>query len=192
MKKILVSLAGVVLASTALAQAQHFEGFSLGGNLTSTKTTTELSSGLSTDGSTNGVDLQLQYSFALAPQFVMGVGLSLGTGNNASGANGAVEFSTRNRSALEFTPGFALSDSVLLYGKVAALSATAVAEGGGTSLSETTTGVGYGLGLRVMADKNLFYQVGLDSNSYQEKDLGGGVSYKPKSNVLSLGIGYKF
>jgi opacity protein-like surface antigen len=190
MKKTVLALACTALATPLVfAQAKNFEGFSLGANLSSAKTTFDSTALGATDGTTNSVDLNAQYNFALGQDFVLGVGVSAGTGSNKAGnyANGT-ELNTKNRYALEFTPGFALSKDVLVYGKIASLGATA--EAGGNS--ESISGVGYGLGLRGMVDKNMYWQVGYDLNQYGEKDDGAGGTYKVKSNVFSLGLGYKF
>ncbi len=189
MKKALLLAASVAfIAPQAFAQAKNFEGFSLGASIASTKTTFENPT-VSIDGTTASLDLNAQYNFALAPQFVLGVGLNLGTGNNKAGTSAGVDVITKNRYALEFTPGYAVSNTLLVYGKVASLSATAEA---GT-FSEGISGIGYGLGVRGLVDKNIYWQVGYDANTYSEKTsaaLGG--AYKTKSSVFSLGVGYKF
>jgi hypothetical protein len=189
MKKALLLAASVAfIAPQAFAQAKNFEGFSVGANLASTKTTIEDATS-SIDGTTASLDLNAQYNFALAPQFVLGVGLTLGTGNNKAGTSvTAVDVITKNRYALEFTPGYAVSNTLLVYGKVASLSATVEA---GTA-SESVSGVGYGLGVRGLVDKNMYWQVGYDANTYSEKTSATLGTFKGKSTVLSLGVGYKF
>jgi opacity protein-like surface antigen len=66
-----------------------------------------------------------------------------------------------------------------------------VAKTGGVETTTSIDGVGYGLGLRGMLDKNLFFQVGYDENQFNEKTIGG-VAVKPKASIFSLGVGYKF
>lgn len=195
MKKTIL-LAAVIAATApqAFAQAKNFEGFSLGANLTVAKTTTDVTVGgatLSDSGTSTNLDVQLQYSFALAPQFVLGVGATIGTGNNKSGTVGGNDLSIKDRASFDIIPGYVLSDSTLLYGKVSALSATGVADGAGGS-STSLSGIGYGLGVRSMIDKNMFFLVGYDWNRYDEKTVNGGGAFKPKADVFSLGVGYKF
>lgn len=189
MKKTLLAIACTALATPMVfAQAKNFEGFSLGASIANAKSTVDSTSFGSTDGTSTGLDLQAQYNFALGQDFVLGVGLNAGTGNNKAGDFGGGDITVKKRYALEFTPGFALSKDMLVYGKVAALNATL--ENGGSS--ENLSGVGYGLGLRGMVDKNMYWQVGYDLNQYGEKSDTVGGSYKLKSNVFSLGVGYKF
>lgn len=188
MKKILIVACAALAAPLAFAQAKSFEGPSVAATLVSTKTTIE-GSGTSIDGSTAGLDLTAQYNFALAPQFVLGVGLNIGTGNNKAGTDATpADYITKNRYALEFTPGYAVSDTLLVYGKIASLSATVET----TGASEGISGVGYGFGVRGALNKNLFWLAGYDANQYTEKTSTAMGTYKAKSTTLSLGVGYKF
>lgn len=187
MKKILIVACAALAAPLAFAQAKSFEGPSVAATLVSTKTTIE-GTGTSIDGSTTGLDLTAQYNFALAPQFVLGVGLNIGTGNNKAGTSGGADFITKNRYALEFTPGYAVSDTLLVYGKIASLSATVET----TGASEGISGVGYGFGVRGALNKNLFWLAGYDANQYAEKTSTAMGTFKAKSATLSLGVGYKF
>lgn len=186
MKKTILAIACTALATPLVfAQAKNFEGLSIGASIGSAKTTIEdTTNATTTDGTSTGLDLNAQYNWALGQEFVLGVGLSMGTGNHKAGTdNAGADITTKNRYALEFTPGLAVSKDVLLYGKLAYLNATAE----GTGFSENVTGVGYGLGVRGMVDKNMFWQVGYDLNQYQEKS-----NAKAKANIFSLGVGYKF
>ena len=196
MKKALV-LAAIVAAAApqAFAQAKNFEGFSLGANLTSARTTTDLTpTGVATtsdSANTIGLDLQAQYSMALGSNFVLGLGASLGTIKNKAGTIGATEFTTKDRYSLDFVPGYVLSPSMLLYGKLGILNATGVSTTAGADTTTSLTGSSYGVGVRGLIDKNLYYQVGYDMNQYNEKDVTGG-KIKPTASVFSFGVGYKF
>lgn len=194
MKKTILALACTALATPLVfAQAKNFEGFSIGANIANTKTTVEDTSpgGSSIDGTTTGLELNAQYNWALGQEFVLGVGVTMGTGNNKAGTvPGVGDVTTKSRYSLEFTPGFAISKDILIYGKIASLSGTVELD---TVGSESISGVGYGLGVRGMVDKNMFWQVGYDLNQYAEKtSTNFGTTVKGKSNVFSLGMGYKF
>lgn len=191
MKKTLLVIACTALATPLVfAQAKNFEGFSIGANIANTKTTFSDATG-DIDGTTTGLNLNAQYNWALGQEFVLGVGVTMGTGNNKAGATtaGNRDVTTKNLYALEFTPGFAVSKDVLFYGKIASLSGTAEVDGLG---SEGISGIGYGLGVRGMVDKNMFWQAGYDLNQYAEKTSATFGTYKAKSSVFSLGMGYKF
>jgi opacity protein-like surface antigen len=189
MKKALLLAATVAfITPQAFAQAKSFEGFSVGANLAVAKTTTEPAGFASESGNTTGLDLQGQYSFALAPQFVLGLGVTLGFGNNKAGTFAGGEVVTKNRVAFDITPGYAISSTMLIFGKVSSLSADSVfTPVAGAETKDSLSGVGYGFGVRGLIDKNMFYQVGYDMNKYNEVNTN-----KLSSNVLSLGVGYKF
>ncbi len=181
----------IVAAPQVFAQAKNFEGFSLGANAEFTRSTVD-ANGLSDSGNSSGLGLQAQYNFALTNQFVLGVGATLSFGNHNAASNTGplgVTVYSKNNTSLDLTPGFALSDSMLLYGKISALSGTA--QDDTFSTSTNLSGIGYGIGLRSMIDKNLFFQIGYDSNKYNDI-TDNGVSVSPKSSIFSLGMGYKF
>ena len=164
-----------------------------GANLAVAKSTTEPTGVASESGNTNSLDLQAQYSLALAPQFVLGLGVTLGTGNNNAGTFSltGTEVSTKNRTAFDIIPGYAISNSMMLFGKVSALSADGASTTAGVETKKSISGVGYGFGLRGLIDKNMFYQLGYDINKYNDVDFGTG-NVKASSSVFSLGVDYKF
>ena len=200
MKKLLIAttVAATLFAPQAFAQAKNFQGFNLGVNLTSTKTTTTATAisagGANQDdnGVSTGADLVADYTFAFGPSFTFGVGLSLGTGPNKAGTIVGGDITTKERTSIDFMPGFAVSDSMLIFGKVSALSANAESSltginGGSKSIS----GIGYGIGLRALLSKNLYLQGGYDVNTYNKVTFNL-TSLEGKSGELYLGVGYKF
>ncbi len=185
-----------VVAPVAFAQAKLFEGFSLGANLDASQTTTNVMGLGSDSANSTGFGIQAQYSIAYGNQFVLGLGGSLSTGSRKAGTLGPSDFSVKNATSLDISPGYALSESLLVYGKISALSLTAVGSTTATGNefgSESLTGIGYGIGVRSMIDKNIYIQAGYDSNRFNEKSSTGGFgTFSGSSNVFSLGAGYKF
>jgi len=184
-----------LVAPTAFAQARNFEGFSLGANLESARTTTNTVAIGSDSGNGFGLGLQAQYSIAYGNQFVLGLGATLSTGKRKAGTLGTADFTTKNATSLDLAPGYAISDSLLVYGKISSISLTAVGAttATGTEIgSESMSGFGYGLGVRSMIDKNIFIQAGYDSNRYSEKASTSLGTFSGSSSVFSLGAGYKF
>ena len=55
-----------------------------------------------------------------------------------------------------------------------------------------TQGVGYGIGLRQMLDRNMFWQAGYDLNRYNDVAFSTGTTTGVQEHVFSLGLGYKF
>ncbi len=200
MKKILIAsaLAAAFVAPQAFAQARNFEGFSLGANLNIANAATEVTStpfnGKPSESSQN-LGLQAQYNWALGDAFVLGAGLGLGVGDLKGGeftAGGTFNAKQKEAYSLYVAPGVALNDSVLLYGKVAALSGKVELTGPGLSNSTTVNGVGYGLGVQSYLNKNLFIQGELMQNNYNEVDFDATSKGKFNSAVFSIGVGYRF
>ena len=60
------------------------------------------------------------------------------------------------------------------------------------SNTNNVQGVGYGLGVRKMVDKNVYWQVGYDQNQFNDVTYSSGTTASLKENVFSIGLGYKF
>jgi outer membrane immunogenic protein len=190
MKKMIaaVAVATTVFAPHAFAQAKNFEGFSLIGALNANNNTVDVT--VTTPASTtaesktaSNVGIQAEYNFAMGDAFVMGVGASAGLSKYdiASGV------SMKNSYNIYITPGFAVSNNFLVYGKLASASATI--ESGTTSID--ISGIGYGFGGRYLSSKNVFFQAEYLYNKYDDKKLANGM-VQNKAGVLSFGVGYKF
>lgn len=189
MKRTLLIAASIAIAAPQVfAQAKNFEGFSLGVNGESTSSTTT-AIGTGSDSSTaTGLNLQAQYTFALNPQFALGLGASLGTSSLNTGTVNAINYSSKNRSSFDLMPAYALSDTTLLYGKLSALSGTVAAvDATGTETTASLSGVGYGLGVRHLLDKNVFVQGDIATNRYNDVSNTG-----LSATVYSIGVGYRF
>ena len=191
MKKLLsYTIVIAAMASTqAFAQAQNFEGFSVGANAEFDRSTVSGSSA-SDSGNSTSVGLQGQYHWALGSNFLLGLGLTANAGNRKAGlyASGADAY-TKDRYAFDIMPSYAVSDKVLVYAKVSSVSANAV---GSDSSTVATQGVGYGLGVRGLIDRNLYWQAGYDSVKFNDVTFSNGATNSLKSEVYSLGLGYKF
>jgi outer membrane immunogenic protein len=190
MKKLLIAaaIAATTFAPQAFAQAKNFEGFSLIGalNVNSNKidvSVTSTGAKASETKSAGNVGIQAEYNFALGDAFVMGLGASAGL----SKYDVANDVSLKNSYNVYITPGFAINNNVMLYGKVASASATI--ESGSTSFD--MSGIGYGFGGRYMSSKNVFFQAEYLYNKYDDKKFSNGM-VKNETGVFTFGVGYKF
>lgn len=197
MKKLLIAtaVAATFFAPQAFAQAKNFQGFSVAGNLIFTNSTADITSttynGSATGTSTN-LALQGQYTWALSDQFVVSLGAQLGLGDVKAGtfSGTTVDIKGKNWNSVYVAPGYAVSDTVLVYGKLAALSGDTETSTGGKNSGD---GIGFGLGVQSLLTKNVFIQGEFLSNTYTDKNftLNNEVD-KYKNTQLSIGIGYKF
>ena len=201
--KALLAIVAVSASSIALAQNKNFTGFSAGvnANFANSKadfTVTGVGSASSSQSDQNA-SLQGQYGFGISDKFVVGLGLTYGIGElkagTISGGGSSVSSKLKDMYSINIEPGYVVSASTLVYGKVAIQNAkgelTATGTGGGTA-SGNLTGTGFGVGFRTMLTPKLYLQGEFVQTSYDRKDLATGVSVKPDTGVASIGVGYNF
>lgn len=195
MKKMIaaVAVAACVFAPQAFAQAKNFEGFSVGANLNLANSTSSYSAPGQT-GTANSfaqnIDLLARYNFALGDKFVLGLGVSASVGDLKAGdisATNTIKFTSMT--SFFVTPGVAVSDSMQVYGKIAALNVKVTESASATAPS--LSGTGYGIGIQQLLSKNMYLQGELMQNNYADYTNGTTV-WKFNSSVMSVGIGYKF
>lgn len=129
------------------------------------------------------IGVQAEYGLALGESFVLGLGATLGL----SEFNASNSIKIKNANSFYLTPGFAISKDTLIYAKLASVSATAY----DSSASIDISGTGYGIGVRYLNNKNVFFQVEYTSNKYDDKVYSNG-RVKNETGTLALGVGYKF
>ncbi|MDZ7891803.1 MAG: outer membrane beta-barrel protein [Rhodoferax sp.] len=194
MKKLL--LASVAVASLAgtsafAADVTDLSGFSIGTNVEFSRGAVNATDGSSDGGATTGAGLQARYDWALTPTFALGLGASYSSGNHLHGnyTNGS-QAGVNNRYSIDLIPTVALSNGYQLFGKVSSIYGTASSSDGVNTTD--AQGVGYGIGVRKMLDKNLFVQAGYDLNKFRDVTYSNGTTASLQENVYSIGIGYKF
>jgi outer membrane immunogenic protein len=187
MKKLLIAtaVAATLFAPQAFAQAKNFAGWSIAGTLENTKTETNTGTTFGTkDATSTNLQVQGGYAWALGDSFVLGLNLGLGFGENKAGDFATASATNKARAAWSIEPGFAVSNTTLVYGKFTLNGATYSEPG----IEKTETGTGYGIGARFLMNKNVFLQAGYDVVSYN----AAYANLKQSSSALSFGVGYKF
>ena len=200
MKKLLiaVAVASTLIAPQAFAQTKNFEGFSLGANVNFVGASTELSApavAIRMGETSQNLSLQAAYGFAIGNTSVLSLGLNYGVGDLAGGSIDAganrYKLKVTNSYSLYIEPGFVVSESTLVYGKLAYLSAKGVESLNAFSGSANFNGTGFGAGIRTMLSKNLYLQAEFLQSNYTQKSFGTS-GYKPTASIGTVGIGYKF
>lgn len=200
MKKLAIAAAMTVIASSAMAQASNFAGWSAGANLNLASASTDLTiSGVNfKQGDVSQfVNLQAAHGFAIDSKSVLTVGGTYSIGKMKAGAihdsNGdGYEIKAKNMYSLYVEPGYLVSDTTLAYGKLAYSSMKGeLTVSTGDSADETFKGFGYGAGIRTMLDKTTFIQVEVVQTKYDSK-TDGALTAKPAATVGSIGFGIKF
>jgi outer membrane immunogenic protein len=190
MKKLLIAsaIAATFVTPQAFAQAKNFEGFSVSaGTMTLTSSYTGTSGALvSTGGATDSnLGVQAQYAWALGDTFVLAAGAQAGVGDfKADSAGGKIN----NVSALYIAPGIAISNTVLLYGKLASVNYSFSNSNGGYSNS----GNGYGMGVQIFFSKNVFFQGEYLSMKPADTTFNTWTVSAGNSSMTTLNVGYKF
>lgn len=190
MKKMIaaVAVAASVFAPQVFAQAKNFEGFSIaGGTMTvSSGYTGTLGANVATGSATDSnLGLQGQYAWALGDSFVLAVGAQTGIGDfKADSLTGKI----KNVTVAYIAPGVAVSNNVLIYGKLGAVSYDFSNTNGGYSNSATA----YGLGVQVFFNKNIFFQGEYLASKPGDKNFNGWNIVTDKVGLTTLSIGYKF
>lgn len=190
---IAAAVAATLFGTNSFAQANNFEGFSAGLNLNMVKTGFEVTaSGVTVGTSANdiGPSLQLQYTKALNEKYTIGFGANLGLSSVKAGSVATIELKGKNINSFYVAPGYAISDSTLLFGKLGSISATGESSAPGAT-SETFSGIYYGAGIQNYMDKHLYLQFEYGQAAFTEKSVTGG-SYRPTQSGFVIGVGYKF
>jgi len=193
MKKILIAaaVAASFVAPQAFAQASGFTGFSAGANVNATTSSTEVrqsSGSIDMGKSSQDVSLQAAYGFALGNSYVLGVGATYALGDLKYGSAGGVNLKGKDAYSLYVEPGYAFSNSTLVYAKLAYLGMKGEANGIG---SRDFAGVGYGVGVRHKLSSNLFLQGEITQSEYSSSTIGN-TRFEPSGTTGTVGVGYQF
>lgn len=203
MKKFLLAVAILCFAPQVFAQMNNFEGFSVAVNANFARAATKLTatavadySAYFSDASQNA-SLQAAYGVAISDSIVLNFGASYSLGDIKSGTETAVgsraAFKNKDMYAIYFEPGYAATNSTLIYGKIAyiGMKGDFSFPDDNVFIREDFTGTGYGAGIRTMVDKNLFLHAEFMRSDYDRK-LSRTSWYEPTALVSTVGLGYKF
>lgn len=195
MKKTIFAAAVCSALATPMvhAQAQHFEGMDISLGITVSQTTSEVVSSLasrSASATDNNMALQLQYNWPLGDSFLLGLGGTVGLGDQKSGDFGNVSAKVKDAYSLYLAPGYAFNETWMGYGKLAFLNANLQLSNGKSQGFDN--GVGYGIGVQAAFDKHWYGQVEYMVNRYQDRSPSSFETVKLKSDVYTLSAGYRF
>nr|WP_315464616.1 outer membrane beta-barrel protein [uncultured Rhodoferax sp.] len=197
MKNLLITsvVLGTLAAGSAFAAdpaaTSDLSGFSIGTLAEFSRGSVSATDGSSDGGATTSASVQARYDWSLTPTFAVGLGASYSSGNHAFGSYATGTAATvNNRYSLDIVPTIALSNNYQLFGKLSSIYGTAASTDGVATSS--VQGVGYGIGVRKMLDKNLYVQAGYDLNQFRDVTFSNGTTAALQETVYSIGIGYKF
>lgn len=186
MKKLALGIAtttAILFAPQTFAQAQAFKGFSVAAGLNATNSSVEHGNAVS--GNDSNFDVQAQYAFAVGEKFVLGLGASAGLSDYKVAANAKM----KSTNSFFVTPGYAVSNNLLAYGKLGTISGSFAID---PSPTINMTGTAYGGGVKRLFGKNFFGQAEVVFNQYDDKVSSASLNAKAKATFFSVGIGYQF
>ena len=92
-------------------------------------------------------------------------------------------------------PGYNLSQNTLVYGKFGFAQMKGRTEGGdlsGQGIRRTHVGYGYGAGLRIRLNHNLYGMAEIMQTDFNRKDYTQGINVRPSTFTGIMGVGYSF
>lgn len=189
-------------AAPAMAQASkqsNFTGPALGVAISAQQNRVDFDPAASSEmkASSSGVDLLGSYGFAMGPQWVGTVGLSLGLKNSDFGSmvigSTTSTATAKNHLSVSFAPGYRVGNDGLVYGKLAfhTLSANYTSSSGFDE-TKTHSGTGFGVGYAMALSSNLELRGELESVTYSSETTGTTSKSIPKQTNFTVGLLYKF
>jgi len=198
LKLSVICACALITTNAVYGQSSNFAGGRIGLNENITGSSANISTpsfALNIGENSGGASIEGAYAVAMSKSTLLSLGAtySLMTQNAGSvfvAGTIAETLQQKNLWTAYIEPGTTLTDTTLLYGKLAYSSVQGVLNGQ-FSGSKNFDGVGYGLGIRQMMAKNVYVQVEAMYISYNSQTVNS-VYYKPNATLGTLGVGYKF
>lgn len=202
MKKILLisTFAAIATFSNSIfAQAKNFEGFTTGVNLSSIGGTSTFTAGttkLDLGQQSFVPSIELGYNLAASNEIVFGLTATYDFADSKLGEDsdpiGSLSIKGQNRYSVNLRPGYMVSQNTMAYATVGYNAMLVKVSGdSGVSASKNYSGIGYGLGLAAMLNKNLFIKAEVQQVNFGSQTISG-MGIKPNLTIGTIGIGYKF
>ncbi len=201
MKKKLLAVCLAVATSSVFAQSSNFTGLTTGLGVgfvgASLDVGVEGEGSIFKNGQTNVIpSIDIGYHTAIDNNFVLGVGFTYDLaktkmGSIAEAYEGGLQFKGKDHYSIYVQPTYVLSNTTAVFAKLGYHHTKGVAEIGGESGSLKFKGFGYGAGVKVNLDKNLYLQAEAQIIDFDSK-TDEGITFKPKTAAGILSIGYKF
>lgn len=196
-KKLLVAALLSAAASGAMAQANSqanpFEGPSIGIAVSSVGGSTDLSGTTSANMGQQSVvpTVEAGYAFGVSKEVALGLTGTYDLANTKGGSSGTSNLVGKKHYSINFKPGYVIGSSTMLYALVGYNRMQGTYNDLGISGVSNLNGIGYGIGLEALLDKNVYVKLEGQQVKYNTANISG-VTYKPSTTIATLGLGYKF
>jgi opacity protein-like surface antigen len=199
MKKRLLALALLAGSTGVFAQANPFEGFSAGVNVSSVGASTELSGdggGSLNFGQQSIVpSLEVGYMFGISKEFALGLTATYDLADTKAGSADGFNIKGKNHYSINLKPGYVIGNSTMAYVLLGYNATKGTISSDGQSASSNFSGFGAGFGVQTLIDKNIYLKAEFQQITYSSKTFTDGVgsfNAKPSATVGTIGVGYKF
>ncbi len=195
--KLLATMLLTVAANSAMAQANSqanpFEGPSIGVSVSSVGGTTDVSGPLSGNAGQQSVvpTIDAGYAFGISKDVALGLTGTYDLADTKGGSVGSANLVGKKHYSINFKPGYVLGTSTMIYGLIGYNRMSGTMNYNGYTGTSNLNGIGYGLGIEVLLDKNVYVKLEGQQIKYSSSTLNG-ETYKPSATIATLGLGYKF
>jgi opacity protein-like surface antigen len=196
-KKLLVTAVLSIMASGVIAQsnppANPFEGASVGVSVSSVGGSTDISGAQSANMGQQSVvpTIDVGYAYGLSKEIALGLTGTYDLADTKGGSSGSANLVGKKHWSVNFKPGYVLGSSTMIYALVGYNRMEGTLNNNGASGVSNLNGIGYGIGIEALLDKNVYVKLEGQQVKYTTATMSG-ITYKPSTTLATLGLGYKF
>jgi opacity protein-like surface antigen len=135
--------------------------------------------------------LEAGYAFGVSKEIALGLTGTYDLADTKGGTTGSTNLVGKKHYSINFKPGYVLGTSTMVYALLGYNRMQGTLNHEGYSGASNLTGIGYGIGLETLLDKNIYIKLEGQQVKYNTGNVSG-VTYKPSTTIATLGLGYKF
>jgi opacity protein-like surface antigen len=196
-KKLLITVllsfsAAGVMAQTN-SQTNPFEGISIGVSVSSVGGSTDLSGARSANMGQQSVvpAVEAGYAFGVTKDIALGLTGTYDLADTKGGSDGSANLVGKKHYSINFKPGYVLGESNMIYALLGYNRMSGTLNNNGYTGSSNLNGIGYGIGIETLLNKNIYLKVEGQQVQYSSSTVSG-LTFKPSTTIATLGLGYKF
>ncbi|MBU3617980.1 MULTISPECIES: outer membrane protein [unclassified Polynucleobacter] len=196
-KKLLVAALFSISATATMAQnnaqTNPFEGPSIGVSVSSVGGSTDLSGTRSANMGQQSVvpTIDAGYAFGLTKEVALGLTGTYDLADTKGGSDGSANLVGKKHYSINFKPGYVLGTSNMIYALLGYNRMSGTLNNNGYTGTSNLNGIGYGIGIETLLDKNIYLKVEGQQVKYSSSTVSG-VTFKPSTTIATIGLGYKF
>lgn len=196
-KKLLVAALFSISATAAMAQnnaqTNPFEGPSIGVSVSSVGGSTDLSGTRSANMGQQSVvpTIDAGYAFGLTKEVALGLTATYDLADTKGGSDANANLVGKKHYSINFKPGYVLGTSNMIFALVGYNRMSGTLNNNGYTGTSNLNGIGYGIGIETLLDKNIYLKVEGQQVKYSSSTVSS-VTFKPSTTIATIGLGYKF